>query len=73
MQQLKNLTMVRSNFCASISISHFFIIAPSTITLLGLTLSEKHDAFRNKRKLQDEIRAEKGKESPSGLQWSGTS
>ena len=34
-------------------------------------LSEKHDAFRNKRKLQDSIRAGKEKALPAGLDWGG--
>ena len=47
--------------------------APSTIALLGAPLSAKHDSYRNKRFLQEGIRAEKRKEAPAGCQWKGQS
>lgn len=36
-----------------------------------MLLSGKHDSYRNKRALQDGVRAQKGKEAPAGLQWNG--
>lgn len=47
--------------------------APSTIALLGVPLSAKHDSYRNKRFLQEGIRAGKEKEAPAGFQWNGQS
>ena len=49
-----------------------FLIAQSTVAILGMPLSSKHDSFRNKRLLQDGVRAQKKKEAPAGLQWNGT-
>jgi hypothetical protein len=54
--------------------SHYFfydLSAPSTIALLGMPLSAKHNSYRNKRFLQDGIRTEKQKEAPTGFQWNG--
>ena len=48
------------------------LTAPSTVAILGMPLSSKHDGFRNKRILQDGVRAQKKKEAPAGLQWNGT-
>jgi hypothetical protein len=48
------------------------LTAQSTIATLGMPLSSKHDSFRNKRMLQDGVRAQKKKEAPAGLQWNGT-
>ena len=45
--------------------------APSTLAILGMPLSAKHDGDRNKRALQDAVRAGKEKEAPAGLQWNG--
>jgi hypothetical protein len=45
--------------------------APSTLAILGMPLSAKHDGYRNKRALQDAVRAGKEKEAPAGLQWNG--
>lgn len=47
------------------------LTAPSTIAMLGMPLSTKHDSFRNRRALQDGIRAQKEKEVSAGLQWNG--
>jgi hypothetical protein len=52
--------------------SHCKLTAPSTIAILGMPLSKKHDSYRNKRALQDGVRAQNGKEAPAGLQWNGT-
>jgi len=46
--------------------------APSTLAILGTPLSAKHDSYRNKRALQDAVRAGKEREAPAGLQWNGT-
>jgi len=46
--------------------------APSTLAILGMPLSGKYDSYRNKRALQDAVRAGKEKEAPAGLQWNGT-
>lgn len=46
--------------------------AQSTVAILGMPLSSKHDSFRNKRMLQDGVREQKKKEAPAGLQWNGT-
>jgi hypothetical protein len=46
--------------------------APSTLAILGMPLSAKHDSYHNKRALQDAVRAGKEKEAPAGLQWNGT-
>lgn len=47
------------------------ISAQSTVSILGMPLSSRHDSFRNKRMLQDGVRAQKKKEAPAGLQWNG--
>jgi hypothetical protein len=47
------------------------LTAPSTIAILGMPLSMKHDSYRNKRALRDRVRAQKKKETPAGLQWNG--
>lgn len=36
-----------------------------------MPLSKKHDSYRNKRALQDGVRAQKEIEAPAGLQWNG--
>jgi len=36
-----------------------------------MPLSSKHDSFRNKRALQDGVRAQKKKKALAGLQWNG--
>jgi hypothetical protein len=51
--------------------TNFFLTAQSTVAILGMPLSMKHDGFRNKRMLQDGVRAQKKKEAPAGLQWNG--
>ena len=59
---------------ASINISLYFIntlTAPSTVAMLGMPLSTKHDSFRNKRALQDGVHTQKEKEASAGLQWNG--
>jgi hypothetical protein len=47
------------------------LTAPSTVAMLGMPLSAKHDSFRNRRALQDGVRAQKEKEASAGLQWNG--
>jgi hypothetical protein len=49
----------------------YFSTAPSTLAILGVPLSAKHGSYRNKRALQDAVRAGKEKEAPAGLQWNG--
>jgi hypothetical protein len=47
------------------------LTAQSTIAMLGMPLSSKHDSFRNKRALQEGVRMQKEQEAPAGLQWNG--
>lgn len=47
--------------------------APSTLAILGMPLSAKHNSYRNKRALQDAVRAGKETEAPAGFQWNGKS
>ena len=54
-----------------LSVLIFLHSAPSTLAILGMPLSEKHDGFCNKRVLQDAVRAGKEKEAPAGFQWNG--
>ena len=48
-----------------------YFTAQSTVAILGMPLSSKHDSFRNKHMLQDGVCAQKKKEAPAGLQWNG--
>lgn len=48
-----------------------YLPAPSTLAIFGMPLSAKHDGYRNKRALQDAVRAGKEKEAPARLQWNG--
>ena len=48
-----------------------YFTAQSTVAILGMPLSSKHDSFWNKRMLQDGVRTQKKKEAPAGLQWNG--
>lgn len=61
----------RSAIHRYLSVLIFLYSAPSTLAILGMPLSEKHDGFRNKRALQDAVRAGKEKEAPAGFQWNG--
>jgi len=45
--------------------------AASTIAILGTTLSVKHDAFHNKKLLQEKIKEKKNEKAPAGCDWQG--
>lgn len=47
------------------------MVAPTTIALLGMPLSQKHDAFRNKKLMSEKVKENKLVAAPSGLQWQG--
>lgn len=53
------------------SLTEELALAPSTVAILGMPLSEKHRSYHNKRALQDGVRSGKEKEVPNGLQWNG--
>ena len=78
-EKLDNGTDELVSLCSILWPTHSFLLsiydlsAPSTIALLGIPLSAKHNSYRNKRLLQDGIRAEKQKEAPTGFQWNGQS
>jgi hypothetical protein len=46
-------------------------LAPTTIAILGSTLSEKHHAFRNKKILHEKVREKKDEMVPAGYKWQG--
>ena len=45
------------------------LTAQSTVAILGMPSSSKHDSFQNKHMLQDVVYAQKKKEALAGLQW----
>ncbi|KAJ8514202.1 hypothetical protein ONZ45_g8232 [Pleurotus djamor] len=47
--------------------------APSTLALLGSSLSDKHPAYHNMRTLQDAVKLERNRDAPEGNLWPGVS
>ncbi|KAG6807418.1 hypothetical protein H0H92_007610, partial [Tricholoma furcatifolium] len=45
--------------------------APSTLALLGMSLSEKHPAFRSRKVLSETVQQNKLQTAPAGADWQG--
>jgi hypothetical protein len=52
-------------------ITKYILPAPSTLAILRMPSSAKHDSYHNKRAFQDAVHTGKEKEVPAGLQWNG--